>query len=85
MDTVVFADVIIALARKACEVTYFPGHILGDIAKAVAIAGEYLNGLWVVGIERVGLKGGDKLAEVVVYIFSVCDTCNLEFDVVYTM
>ena len=85
MDTVVFADVTIELARKACEVADFHSHILWNIAKAVAIAGEYLDGLWVVGIERVGLKGGDKLAEVVAYMFAVGDACNIELNIVQSL
>lgn len=68
-----------------CESSDITGYILWDVADTVAIAGEYLNGLRVVGIGWVGFQGGDKLSEMVVYVFSVCDACNLEFDVVYTL
>ena len=67
------------------EAANFVGYILWNVTDAVAIAGEYLDGICVVGVGWVGFQGGDKLAEVVVYVFAVGDACNVEFDVVYTL
>ena len=79
------ADVAIACAWEAGEFADFACPIFGDVADAVAIAGEYLNSLRVVGIGRVGFQGGNKLAEVVVYVFAVGDACNIKLDIVYTL
>ena len=82
---VIFSDEAITLARQLCECTNFAGHVLGDETDTVAIAGEYLDGICVVGVGGVGFHGGDKLATVVVYVFAVGDACNVEFYVVYTL
>jgi hypothetical protein len=46
---------------------------------------DYLDSVLVVGVGRVGFQGGNKLAEVFVYVLAVGDACNLEFDVIYTL
>ena len=82
IHTVVVTDITVTTARESGEVTDFVCHVPGDVAYAVTIAGEYLDGVFVVWIGGVWFQGGDKLSEVVVYVFAVGDSCNIELYIV---
>ena len=77
------ADVAIACAWEAGEFADFVCPIFGDVADAVAIVGEYLDGIRVVIVGRLRLQGGSEFAEVVVYVLAVGDACNIKLDIVY--
>ena len=51
----------------------------------MAFTGDYLDGVLVIGVGRVGFQGGGELADVFIDVFAVRDACNSEFDVVYTL
>ena len=56
--------------------------ILRDVTNAVAIAGEYLDGIGIIGVGGVWFQGGYKLTEVVVYVLAIGNACNGEFEIV---
>ena len=85
IHTVVVTDITVTTARESGEVTDFVCHVPGDVAYAVTISGEYLDGIRVVFVGWLRLQGGNELTQVVVYMFAVGDACNVEFDVVYTL
>lgn len=77
---VVGSDVAVAGAREGGDATDFRSHVAWNVADTVAITGDYLDGLRVVLVVRVGDKGGNELAKVAVDILAVGNTCNGKFD-----
>ncbi len=43
---------------------------------------DYLDGVLVVGVGRVGFQGGSELAKVLIYMFAVRDACNGKLEIV---
>lgn len=82
IEAVVGTDITVATAGESGEVTDVGGLVFGDVADTVAFMSNYLDGVLVVGVGRVGFQGGSELAEVFINVFAMCDACNGEFDVV---
>lgn len=73
---IVVADVAIAGTGKGGEVTNALGLFFWDVADAVAIIGEYLDGVWVVWVGWVGYERANELTKVVVYVVDMIDAGN---------
>ena len=85
IKAVVGADVTVATAGESGEVTDVLRLVFGDVAYSVPFTGDYLNGILVVGVGRVGFQGGSKLSKVFINVFAMCDACNFKFDIIKTM
>jgi hypothetical protein len=68
-----------------CESSNITDYVLGNVTYAVTITGEYLDGIWVIGIGWLRLQGGSEFAEVVVHVISVFNACNIKFQVVHAL
>lgn len=84
IHAVVSADVAVTATGESGEVTDVGGLVFGDVADAMAFTGNYLDGVLVVVVCRVGFQGGSELADVLIYMFAVRDACNGEFEKIHT-
>jgi len=82
---VVSADVAVTTTGERGEVTDVLRLVFGDVADAVAFAGDYLDSVLVVGVSRVGFQDGSELAKVLIYMFAVRDACNGKFEIIHTL
>ena len=80
IHVVVGADVAVTATGESDEVTDILRLVFGDVADAVAFAGDYLDSVLVVGVSRVGFQGGSELAKVFIYMFAMSDACNGKFE-----
>ena len=85
VGAVMLSDVAIACAWEAGEFADFVCPIFGDVADAVAIVGEYLDGIRVIFIGWLRLQGGSEFTKVFFHVLAMGDACNIELDVVYTL
>ena len=74
------SDVAVAGAREGGDATDFRSHVAWNVADTVAFTGDYLDGLWVVLVVRVGYKVGNELAKVVVDVLAVGNSSDGELD-----
>ena len=79
------ADVAIACAWEAGEFADFVCPIFGDVADAVAIVGEYLDGIRVIFIGWLRLQGGSEFTKVFFHVLAMGDACNIELNIVYAL
>ena len=82
MHAVVGADVAVTATGESDEVTDVGGLVFWDVAYSVAFTSDYLDSILVVWVSRVGFQGGSELAEVLIYMFSMCDARNGELEIV---
>ena len=85
IHVVVGTNVAVATAGESGEVTDVLRLVFWNIADTVAFTGDYLDGVLVVGVGRVGFQDGIELAEVFIDVFAMCDACNIELDIIYTL
>lgn len=85
IHAVVGTYVAVATAGESGEVTDVGGLVFRDIADTVTFSGDYLDSVLVVGVGRVGFKGGSELTDVFIDVFAMHDACNVKLDIVYTL
>jgi len=76
------ADVAVTATGESDEVTDVLRLVFGDVADTVAFMSDYLDGVLVVWVGRVGFQGGSELAKVLIYMLAMCDACNGKFEIV---
>ena len=82
---VVGTDVTVTATGERGEVTNVLRLVFGDVADTVAFMSDYLDGVLVVWVGRVGFQGGSELAKVLIYMLAMCDACNGEFEIIHTL
>ena len=80
-----YADVAVAGAGEGGEAANVGGRVTGNVADAVTFAGYYLDCVGVIRIGGVSDESRDELAKVLVDVLAMCDACNTELEVVYTL
>jgi len=85
IKAVVGTYVAVTATGERGEVTNVLRLVFGDVADTVAFMSDYLDGVLVVGVGRVGFQGGNELTEVLIYMFAVRDACNGKFEIIHTL
>lgn len=79
---VIEADEAVALAWEGGERADLGGHVLGNIADAMSVTGNYLDGILVVWVRRVGDEGAGELSDVVTDVIHVVHPGDGEVQVI---
>ena len=82
IGAVIEADEAVALAGESGERADLGGHVLRNIADAMSVTGNYLNGILVVWVRRVGDEGAGELSDVVFDIIHVVHPGDGEVQVI---
>ena len=83
---VVFTYKYVTRAWEAEVPTDFEGYFFWDISQVVAVMGEHLDGVSIVGVGWFGFEGAFTLTDIVVDVFSVGNAGNRElYDVKLVM
>ena len=82
ISAVIEADEAVALAGESGERADLSGHVLGNVADAMAVSGNYLDGIGVVWVRRVGDEGAGELSDVVFDIIHVVHPGDGEVQVI---
>lgn len=82
IGAVIEADEAVALAGDGGERTDLGGHVLRNVADTMAVSGNYLDGVEVVWVRRVGDEGADELSDVVADVIHVVHPGDGEVQVI---
>lgn len=88
VDIISLSDVEEAWVWKLCECANFVGHIFWDVAEMVAVIGEYLNGVWIIGVCWFCFQNSNRFTKIfinVVTIFNACYTKSYHIKMVVVL
>ena len=78
VDSIVLADVDVTWTGEGGEVANVLGLVHRYIADMMTVMGDHLDGIWVIFVSWLWLQGADTFTQIVVYIITMGQACNVE-------
>ena len=78
VDTISLSDVEEAWAWKVGDIAHFSCHVFWDVADMVAVMGEYLNGVWIVGVCWFCFQNSNRFTKIFINVVTILNACYIK-------